>query len=393
MTVVDERPATATATATGPTVGTTARAFRGPVLVAVLLVLVAIAVAALRATGSGGRLDPDSYAPEGSRAVAELLRQRGVPVERVETVDAVTAADRPGTLVVVPDPQALTESELSRIAVLAGSLLVIGAEQDALDDLRLPVEAGSQVEVERRQAACGLPVAEVGGEADLGGVTYSVEGLAATGCYATSGDATLLSLTDLGVTLLGNGAPLTNDRLDDRGNAALALGLLGSADRVVWLVPRPGRPLPPGQQRPLSELVADEIELGALWLLLTVGVLALWRARRLGRVVEEPLPVVVRAAEAVEGRSRLYRASGARGPAAEALRTATRDRVVRRLALPGGADRAAVVEVVAQRTSSDPAVVDALLYGGPPADDAALVRLAGDLRTLESTLTREVAGT
>ena len=389
MTLLDERPATAT----GPTVATTARTARGPVLVLVLLVVVAVGAAALRATGSGGRLDPDSFAPEGSRAVAELLRDRGVPVERVDTVDAVTAADRPGTLVVVPTPEALSESELSRIAVLSGSLVVVGADSATLEGLRLPVEAGSEVEVERRQPACALPVAQTAGEADLGGVTYSVEGLRATGCYSASGDATLLSLTDLGVTLLGAGAPLTNDRLDDRGNAALALGLLGSAERVVWLVPRPGRPLPPGQQRPLSELVADEIELGALWLLVTAGVLALWRARRLGRVVEEPLPVVVRAAEAVEGRSRLYRAAGARGPAAEALRTATRDRVVRRLSLPASADRGAVVGVVAQRTGSDPAAIDALLYGGPPADDAALVRLAGDLRTLESTLNREVAGT
>jgi glycosyltransferase A (GT-A) superfamily protein (DUF2064 family) len=108
--------------------------------------------------------------------------------------------------------------------------------------------------------------------------------------------------------------------------------------------------------------------------------------------VEEPLPVVVRAAEAVEGRSRLYRAAGARGTAAESLRTATRDRVTRRVGLPVTADRPAVVEVVAARSGSDAAEVDALLYGGPPADDPALVRLAGDLRTLESTLTREAAG-
>ena len=100
----------------------------------------------------------------------------------------------------------------------------------------------------------------------------------------------------------------------------------------------------------------------------------------------------VRAAEAVEGRSRLYRAAGARGSAAEALRAATRERVARRVGMPVSADRAAVVDQVAERSGSDPAVVDALLYGGPPADDPALVRLAADLRTLEQALTQEVAG-
>jgi hypothetical protein len=118
-----------------------------------------------------------------------------------------------------------------------------------------------------------------------------------------------------------------------------------------------------------------------------LGVLALWRARRLGRVVTEPLPVVVRAAEAVEGRSRLYRAAGARGPAAEALRAATVDRLVRRVgAAPAGPGRARGPGRRAHRRR--PGHGARLLYGGAPEDDAALVRLADDLHVLETTLTR-----
>ncbi len=388
MTLVQDRPSTAT----GPTVRSTARTARGPVLVVAAIALVGTVLGVLSATGPGGRLDPDSYTPGGSRAIAELLRARDVPVDRVDNLAAVAAADGPGTSVVVPFPQALARSELEQLARLDSPLVLIGAEQPALDALDVPVETASPVEVERRQPACALPAAERAREVDLGGVTYEADGVQATGCYSTSGRATLLQVPSRGVTLLGDGRLLTNERLDNRGNAALALGLLAEADRVLWLVPRPGRALPEGEQPPLSDLIPDGLKLGALWLLLVVGVLALWRARRLGRVVEEPLPVVVRAAEAVEGRSRLYRAAGARGTAAESLRTATRERVVRRVGLPVTADRPAVVEVVAARSGSDAAEVDALLYGGPPADDPALVRLAGDLRTLESTLTREAAG-
>jgi hypothetical protein len=105
-------------------------------------------------------------------------------------------------------------------------------------------------------------------------------------------------------------------------------------------------------------------------------------------VVTEPLPVVVRAAEAVEGRSRLYRAAGARGPAAEALRAATVDRLVRRVGAAPGGDPGGLVALVVERTGDDPATVHALLYGGAPEDDAALVRLADDLHVLETTLTR-----
>ena len=387
MTVLQDAPATAS----GPTVRSTARSARGPVLVVAGLVVVAV-VLALLSGGSGGRLDPDSFTPGGSRALAELLRDRGVTVERVDTVEQVLAGDRTDTTVVVPLPYALAPSEVEQLSGLASRLVLVGAEQDVLDVLDAPVDAGSAVDVERRRPACALPAAEVAGEADLGGVTYAADGTAAVGCYSTSGRATLLVAPAERLVLLGDGAPLTNDRLDERGNAALALGLLSETNRVLWLVPRPGRPLPEGPQRSLSDLIPDALTLGAFWLLVVAGVLALWRARRLGRVVEEPLPVVVRAAESVEGRSRLYRAAGARGTAAESLRGASRDRLAHRVGLPPHVDRGSLVPVVAERTGSDPAVVDALLYGGEPADDAGLVRLSDALRTLEQALTQEVAG-
>ena len=380
------------ATATGPTVRSTARSLRGPLLAGLALVLAAVVAAALTATGSGGDLDPESYAPGGSRAVAEVLRDQGVPVARAGTVDEVRALADERTLVVLPFPEALVESELAAVAALPSPLLVVGADQLSLDQLDLPVVEGGEVEVEQRRPACDLPAAQQAGEADVGGTTYVVDGTEATGCYASGGRTPLLAVPSEEVVLLGSGAPLTNDLLDDRGNAALALGLLGTGDRVVWLVPQAGRALPADEQPSLGELVPDELTTGALWLLVTAGVLALWRARRLGPVVEEPLPVVVRAAEVVEGRGRLYRAAGARGTAAETLRAATRDRVARRVSLPVSADRAALVQVVAARTGSSDAQVDALLYGGAPADDAALVRLADDLRILETSLSREVAG-
>ncbi len=65
-----------------------------------------------------------------------------------------------------------------------------------------------------------------------------------------------------------------------------------------------------------------------LQLAVAVVLLALWRARRLGPVVPESLPVVVRAAEATEGRGRMYRRAGARDRAAGRLRAATRTRIV-----------------------------------------------------------------
>ena len=380
--VLDPSPPAAApgATATGPTLRSTYRRTRLPVLLVLALVVLAAVVGLLSAVGPSGYLDPDAYGPSGSRAVAEILRDGGVPVERVETVEQALAEEGENAVLVVPRPEALASAELERLAARTGALLVVGAVDVDLDDLDVPAETAGSAPVERRQPACGFGPAERAGEVELGGTLYTPTAAGAQGCYASGGDAALLVLPDEQVVLLGHGDLLTNDRLAERGNAALALGLLGSAERVVWLVPDPAREVPPGEQRPLNELLPDALKLAVAQLALAVAVLALWRARRLGRVVEEPLPVVVRAAEAVEGRGRLYRAAGARDTAAEALRAGVRDRLVRRLGLPHGAERTALVSTAAARTGQDPARLDGLLYGAPPADDAGLVRLSDELR-------------
>jgi hypothetical protein len=373
-------------TATGPTLRSTARRVRGPVAVAVVLVVVA-AVAGLLAVRETGLLDPAAFDPAGSRAVAELLRDGGVEVERVGTVEEVLAAGGSDAVVVVPRPEVLAREELERLGEVDGRLLVVSPDEAALEALGLPATVAGDVDVDGRRPACDFPPAQRAGDADVGGLTYAPTEGGATGCYAAGGAATLLVLPDADAIVLGTGAPLTNGRLDERGNAALALGLLGSGERVVWLVADPSREVPVSAQRPLLDLVPDWLKLGVVQLGVAVVVLALWRGRRLGRVVEEPLPVVVRAAESVEGRARLYRAAKARGSAAEALRSGVRNRAARVMGLPPSADRSAVVATAAQRSGRDAAAVDAVLYGAAPSDDAALVRLADALRELERALT------
>ncbi|GDY74619.1 hypothetical protein SAV31267_041040 [Streptomyces avermitilis] len=66
---------------------------------------------------------------------------------------------------------------------------------------------------------------------------------------------------------------------------------------------------------------------GTLQLFIAAALAALWRARRLGPLVPERLPVAIRASETVEGRARLYRKANARDRAAAALRSTTRTRL------------------------------------------------------------------
>jgi hypothetical protein len=118
-------------------------------------------------------------------------------------------------------------------------------------------------------------------------------------------------------------------------------------------------------------------------LCLGVVLLALWRGRRIGPLVAEQLPVVVRASETVEGRGRLYRSRHARDRAAEALRTATLQRVMPRLGLGHDAEPPAVARAIAERCGLPPQPVAHTLFGPPPATDPDLVALAHELDNIE----------
>ena len=124
---------------------------------------------------------------------------------------------------------------------------------------------------------------------------------------------------------------------------------------------------------------------GSFWqLCLVVALVALWKGRRLGPLVAERLPVVVRASETVEGRGRLYRSRRARDRAADALRTAT----LQRLAAPARAraQRRPRRRRRGRRRSAcgrDPDCGAAHPVRAPPATDADLVHLAHALDDIE----------
>ena len=119
-----------------------------------------------------------------------------------------------------------------------------------------------------------------------------------------------------------------------------------------------------------------------LWLV--VVLVALWKGRRIGPLVAEELPVVVRASETVEGRGRLYRSRRARDRAAQALRTrstaadAAPARPGRGRRAAGGGASPWPSACGLTRTS-----VRAHLFGPPPATDADLVNLAHALDDIE----------
>ncbi|MEV0967416.1 DUF4350 domain-containing protein [Microtetraspora glauca] len=371
---------------TSPTTRSMWRGGRGILLVGLLVLVTALVPVLLSSPGTEGRpLDPGDSSDVGAKALAQLLGGRGVSVERVDSVSALISAAGPDSQLLIGDTDFLSEADARRIAGSGQDRLIVGAVPH-LDVLAGGLLVKEHVRTRSREPRCDLRAATGAGSAHLGGVSFTAPAGGA-GCYPAAGHPTLVRYTTGGrtVTVVGDGAFMTNLRLAEDGNAALAMNLAGARPRLIWLVaPEQWDPTLAGPEgRSLGDLIPSGVSWAVVQLAVAVGVVALWRGRRLGPVVAERLPVVVRAAETVEGRGRLYRARRARDRAALALRAAAIDRLAPRLGLPPTAAPDEVVAATAARTGLDAREVRATLYGAVPADDGGLVALAGYLDTLE----------
>lgn len=367
------------------------RTARAPLAVAVLVVLGGITLAVAADRPVDGQLDPDAVTETGSRALARLLRGSGVEVATT-TASADVAAAGPDTAVLVSFPDRLSDEQLDAVRRSSADLVLVAPDEPRLGVLTPGVtvaEAG--LPAGDREPGCDLAAARAAGVVELGGLAY--RSALDIGCYHAGSAAGLVRVADGGrtVTVLGSADPLTNKRLANQGNAALAMRLLGEKPRLLWYLPVPEAA---ATRRPLAELVPEGWRWAPVQLAVAVVVAALWRARRLGALVTEPLPVVVRATETTEGRARLYRRARARGHAAEALRAAARTRLAAcvgfgRAAADGPASiETALIEAVTARTGRAAAEVRVLLYGPAPRDDQAMVELANRLDDCERKVRR-----
>ncbi|MBI1377090.1 MAG: DUF4350 domain-containing protein [Frankiales bacterium] len=389
-------PATApaaTSTPAAPTMRARLRANRGLLVICALVLVVGLLIALAQSRQRSGLLDPDAVDPSGAQAVATILRDQGVTVVRVTSATAArdaiaSAAD--ATLLVAPT--APVSPRMARAVAGAGRLVLLSPDPGTLDGLApwasLDSPTVSAADVE---PYCSWDVAVRAGSLP-GGTDVAVQYSTTRTDVARCWDSTVLDAPAAGsgpaTTVVGRASALTNARLADGGNAAFALGALGRSPTLVWWLPSANDPLQQpdtGEAPSIADLVPSWVPWALVQFALAVLVVVWWRGRRLGRVVVEPLPVVVRGTEVVEGRGRLYRRMHARQRAADALRSAALARLRRRLSLPRSADAATVVSAVSGRTGRADADVAALLVPGrTPPDDADLTRLATALDQLEN---------
>ncbi|MET9297047.1 DUF4350 domain-containing protein [Streptomyces sp. NPDC003077] len=375
---------------------------RGLLLALVLLIVSGVLYAAARSGEQHGSLDPRSADRFGSRALGELLARQGVRTKVVTTSAEAAAATGPDTTLLITNPDLLTSRQLTDLRrstthrSVRTVLLAPGA--DALETLAPGTRPTTPTDVTTLAPACELPAARRAGDAELGGTRYTTNDPKADRCYPADGTPTLVRLpsTD-GRDTVVLGAPdiLFNHRLAERGNASLALQLLGSHPHLVWYLPSLSDPASGPEHESRQRGFLDLIPAGWRWAFLQLAIAAVlaafWRARRLGPLVPERLPVAVPAAETTEGHARLYQQGDARDRAAAVLRAATRSRIAPLVGVrPLQADLPDVLlPAVAARlpaASGAPTELHPLLFGPAPSDDKALVALADELDDLEHTL-------
>lgn len=372
----------------------------------VLWVLLFVAVGLFSAVLAGMRapntipLDPDNPDRNGLQALHRVLEREGVDIRVVRSMAALRGTDiGADTTVLVVGTEYLsadTGAQLLEHTREAQALLVLQPAGNAGVVLDLPVRARSVASSgTERQAHCDDPRWRDGDTLLWPDTLIHVEGERdrATACFPPSsgynaggtlaGHIVELASSGTGpdITLLGTAQSWTNQRITDGANAASGLRLLGQSDRLVWYIPAITDGMA-GEQS-LYDVLPDAFGPSVVVLALGLGALMFWRGRRLGPVVVEPLPAVIRSVETTQGRSRMYRRAQDRRRALAALQLAARRRLSTRLGLAKQAAPETVVRAVAEHTGRHTGEIHRLLADPSAPDDDTLVRIAREVRSLE----------
>jgi hypothetical protein len=339
---------------------------------AVVAVAVVGSVILFGRQGPGAPLDPRSTKANGAKALVYLLEQYGTGVDVTTAVpspgasarvlvlvdhlsarqrDAITDFVRAGGEAVIADPTSplvhggTAAVEFAAVAALDPGLCTVTALR-AIDAVKVSAGAGS------------VPV----GEGD-------------TSCFGNRDDAYLVVHGEGRGTIvaLGGASQWTNDLLDEAANAALATTLLAPAPagRVAVL-----RGDGAGGEQGLFDLVPNRVWFALGQIGVGFVVLALWRARRLGRVVVEPQPVEIAGSELVVASGRILDRIAQPQRAADVLRRELAHDLATRYGLRGETDVETLDATVSASGRVPPGTVLAV-FGETVSDERSLVALAG----------------
>ncbi|MDQ0663714.1 hypothetical protein QFZ35_002212 [Arthrobacter ulcerisalmonis] len=323
--------------------------------------------------------------PAGAKALGQILGRHGVSVRTPDRFDAaledLRASSSP-TLLLYDRNGILGEQQLAALEAAADRVVVVSPRLETLAALGSGIRQAGVVPdaFPVLDPGCSNTDAEAAGQVTgQGGFVYD----GGTSCYRAAGTAGMLAVSGDGrLAVLGSTAVLGNDRLDELGNAALAVRMLGASPDLVWYLPTLQDAAGNGSGKTLDDLAPDWARFLGPWLLLVAVAAVVWRGRRQGPLVFEPLPVVVKAVETAEGRARLYQDSRAVDHARDNLRSGLLVRLSARLRMGPGATAEDTAAATARLLGRDIAEVRTLINERPKTE-ARLVAWSHALDKLE----------
>lgn len=360
-----------------------------------LVILVAVAVIMMLLDRTSDQpLDPQNPGQYGAQALATVLSEQGVHVHRVDTPDSLAKHSQGSdTTILISDPTLLSAQRLAqfgRSQLTSARIILIAPDPKLLAEAfgitatatgsDSPVPAG---------AGCALPWAS-GLQMPAHTVLYGNIEAGVESCFDTDSGAGAFQVdaSNEHPLLLVVGSPdvLMNHTMKQGDNAAVGLRALGQTSQLVWY----SGGYDAQSSAAKHPAVFPRWVRPALWLIAAVTVLLmLWRGRRFGRLVPEPLPVIVHANETTTARGQLYRKARDTARTSTILRAATRGRLRRFLGLAPGTSTDEIVRQVAAHSGRSPQDVGALIVENPqPITEAELNRLARELTDLERQVRR-----
>jgi len=259
-----------------------------------LLLLAAVVIVTLLIGGAGSGGDPyspRSVDPEGARGIVETLEALGATVELNNSVPDATS-----TSALLLEHR-LTEEDTFAITqwVRRGGVLVVADKSSPfIEPVGLPI-FGTTVE----PSACSIEALTDVGRLETPNISQ-FETFDLQSCHRITDGAFVVARPDGDGTIVSVGSRdlFTNDLLDEEDNAALAVNLLAPdpANAEVTFI---GTSVIPAGEASGGELLGRKVFLALLQLLAAFLFYALHRARRLGKVVTEPLPVIIEGSELV----------------------------------------------------------------------------------------------
>lgn len=402
----------------------------GLVLVVTVFTLVTHALQSDDVT-NGDYLNPASQAPIGAATLAGRLTASGVTVITEHGGDqALITAETGDATLFLPAPSLLNSHQLAFLTNLPSNVtvVVVAPDRGTIDQTDFPV-SDINTHWSTRTAApdCDDPEANAAGRTGVDGSEYRGE---VDACY--HGALVQLRGTTPEVLLAGASDVFRNDRIGESGNRTLAMSLLDSHPRLIWLDIHRPEPAPVVRTvAPDDTASPDAINEGGggnatgydrsdknqnsgggdqaeqprgsiarlfpPWLWTTVGlvalimaVLALAAARRMGPPVTEPMPVTARLRESVEGRGRLYRRARQHSVTLDVLRQAAVARLAGMLGMPARTPVGTLLDLVSERTGLTRKTVDGILRDDRPRDNAELVDATRRLDRLMELLAESV---